>query len=135
MSQTNKEIVSRFLEALGSGDAVTVESLLSDDCFADCIGTSIVSRIRDRDEIIRTSSYFKRNMKDGIHFHILNMTAEEDRVAVEAEGTSELQNGVAYNNQYHFLFFLRAGKICKLREYMDTKLADEVLRPLVTAAR
>ena len=132
MKQANKDVVRTFLEAFGQGDSETVDSLLAEDCIAVCTGTSIVSRTRDRREIVRTADYFKRTMKDGVRFEILNMTAEDDRVSVESEGFSELKNGVAYNNQYHFLFFLRDGKICKLKEYMDTKLADEVMRPVIT---
>lgn len=135
MSEANKKMVRQFLTALGSGDGETVATLLTDDCYADCTGSSIVSKIRDRDEIIRTCGYFQRTMKDGIRFEILNMTAEEDRVAVEAEGFSDLRSGGTYNNQYHFLFFMRDGKIAKLREYMDTKLAEDVLRPIITAPR
>ena len=135
MSQANKDTVRKFLNALGRGDSETVASVLADDCVAVCTGTSIVSRTRSRDEIVRTADYFARTMKHGVRFEILSMTAEDNRVSVESEGFSELRNGVAYNNQYHFLFFLRDGKICKLKEYMDTKLADEVMRPIITAPR
>lgn len=135
MNQANKQVVRTFLTALGQGDAETVDSLLTEDCVAVCTGTSIVSRTRDRREIVRTADYFKRTMTDGVRFEILTMTAEDDRVAVESEGFSELNNGIPYNNQYHFLFFLRDGKICKLKEYMDTKLADEVLRPVIVSGR
>lgn len=134
MSQDNKEIVRRFLTALGGCDRETLATLVTDDCHAVCTGSSIVSRTRGHDEILRTCDYFKRTLKEGIRFEILNMTAEEDRVSVESEGFSELQNGVAYNNQYHFLFFLRNGKVCKLKEYLDTKLADDVFRPVITGA-
>lgn len=133
MNQSNKQVVRRFLHALGSGASDAVDQLLADDCIAVCTGTSIVSRTRSREEIVRTAGYFKRTMKDGVRFEILEMTAEDDRVAVECQGFAELTTGVAYNNQYHFLFYLREGKICKLKEYMDTKLADEVMRPIITA--
>lgn len=135
MRQANKDIVREFLTALGRGDSAAVDSLISEDCVAVCTGTSIVSRTRNHDEIVRTAAYFKRTMKDGVRFDILTMTAEDDRVSVESEGFSELNNGVPYNNQYHFLFFLRDGKICKLKEYMDTKLADDVMRPILTTGR
>jgi ketosteroid isomerase-like protein len=135
MLETNKETARKFLECLGNADGDGLDSLLTEDCYADCTGTSIVSKIRDRDEMIRSCNYFKRTMKNGIRFDILNVTAEDDRVAIEAEGLSELQNGAAYNNQYHFLFFLRDGKIYKLREYLDTKLAEDVIRPMIESSR
>jgi ketosteroid isomerase-like protein len=27
------------------------------------------------------------------------------------------------NNFYHFLLFIRDGKVCRLKEYLDTKMA------------
>lgn len=135
MSEANKSVVRKFLAALGAGDGKTVDALITPDCEAVCTGTSIVSRTRGHDEIVRSGDYFKRTMKDGIRFEILCLTAEEDRVAAEAVGFSELKNGVTYNNQYHFLFHLRDGKVCKLKEYLDTKLADDVFRPIITGRK
>lgn len=59
--------------------------------------------------------------EDHIHIDILGLTAEEDRVAMEA--TSWLKNrktGRTYNNFYHHLFRLRDGKIVLFKEYQDT---------------
>ncbi len=43
-----------------------------------------------------------------------------ERVAVEADSHMKLQDGREYRNQYHFSIQLRDGKICRIREYMDT---------------
>ena len=48
-------------------------------------------------------------------------TAQGDRVAVETESYCELQNGRVYNNQYHFVFVLRDGKITSVKEFLDTE--------------
>jgi ketosteroid isomerase-like protein len=48
------------------------------------------------------------------------VTAEGDRVAIEAEGHAELTNGKTYRNRYHYLFIFRGGKICEARLYNDT---------------
>ncbi len=42
---------------------------------------------------------------------VQGVTAEGDRVAIEAEGRAELKNGRIYANRYHYLFVLRDGKI------------------------
>jgi ketosteroid isomerase-like protein len=55
------------------------------------------------------------------------ITAEGDRVALEAESYGELANGKVYNNQYHVLMEIRNGKIQAVREYMDTQHAHAVL--------
>jgi uncharacterized protein len=56
----------------------------------------------------------------GLDIIIGDMTAEEDRVAVEAESKAKLVNGTLYHNRYHFLFVLRDGRIQAVKEYLDT---------------
>lgn len=134
MSQTNKDIARKFLEALGSSDVETVSGLLADDVVAVCTGTSVLSATRGRADVIGAAGIFKTIFKSGLRFEILSMTAEEDRVSVESQGHSELVTGAAYDNQYHFLFHIRDGRIHTIKEYIDTKLADEVLAPLFASA-
>ena len=55
------------------------------------------------------------------------MTAEDDRVAVEAESMAKLVNGERYHNRYHFLFVLRDGRIQAVKEYLDTLHAMSAL--------
>lgn len=47
------------------------------------------------------------------------MTAEGDRVSVEAESFGELADGKKYHNFYHMMFVLHGGKIQTVREYLD----------------
>jgi ketosteroid isomerase-like protein len=47
-------------------------------------------------------------------------------VAVETESYAELNNGRIYNNDYHFLFIVRDGKIHQVKEYLDTIHTNEV---------
>jgi ketosteroid isomerase-like protein len=64
---------------------------------------------------------------DGLRFRIRSMTAEDDRVAVEAESEGVHASGRPYRNQYHFLMVIRDGKVRQLKEYLDTMHAQEVL--------
>lgn len=57
---------------------------------------------------------------------IVGTAAEGDRVAVEAIGRAKLSDGRVYENTYHFLFQLRDGKICEIKEYMDSKRAFDM---------
>jgi ketosteroid isomerase-like protein len=63
----------------------------------------------------------------GIEFTIKHLTAEDDRVAVEAESHGVHVSGKVYHNYYHFLMLMRAGKLVRLKEYMDTELITEIL--------
>ncbi len=71
---------------------------------------------------------------NGIKMTIKGMIAEGDRVAVEAESYGETAEGTVYNNEYHFLFEVRDGKIQATREYMCTAHIVEVLGPLMASA-
>jgi uncharacterized protein len=57
------------------------------------------------------------------------ITAEGDRVAIEAECFVPLKKGGIYNSTYHFLIRFRAdGKACLVKEYFDTALARDAFR-------
>ena len=66
-------------------------------------------------------------MPKGLRVTPTGLTAEGDRVAVEAESYGETVHGKIYNNRYHFLIEVRNGKIEAVREYLDTMHAKEVL--------
>ena len=130
----NKAVVRTFYKALGSGNAELMRTVIGDDIQAVCTGSSFMAGTRSAADILGALGLLSSLTKAGIDFKILSMTAEEDRVACETEGQSTLVNGTPYNNQYFMLFFLRDGKIYRLHEYMDSKLVDAALGPLVAAA-
>jgi ketosteroid isomerase-like protein len=57
---------------------------------------------------------------------VTTSTAEGDQVALEFAGKCALANGKRYDNFYHFLVLFRNGRICSIREYVDTKLVFDV---------
>jgi ketosteroid isomerase-like protein len=59
-------------------------------------------------------------LPNGLRIRPIALTAEGDRVAVEAEGEGTTSSGRHYANQYHFLFEVRGGLIRSVREYLDT---------------
>lgn len=130
MIEKNKDIAKSFLAALGASDMDAVKRLIADEIEAICTGTSLLSGVRGREDILAAGDIFKSITKAGLRFEILSITAEGERVAVEAQGHSELVTGARYDNQYAFVFFIREGLIYKIKEYIDTKLADDVLAPI-----
>jgi ketosteroid isomerase-like protein len=56
-----------------------------------------------------------------VQLDILGLTAEEDRVAMEAKShLAHPTNGRTYRNLYHHLFRFRDGQIVLFKEYQDT---------------
>jgi uncharacterized protein len=130
MSEANKTTVRRFVAALGSGDVEALRALMTEDIEAVCTGTSLMAGTRRHADIVGAAALLGQMTKAGINFHIVELTAEADRVSAEIEGQSTLVNGQSYNNQ----FYLRDGKVCRMKEYMDSLLVENTLGPLVRAA-
>jgi ketosteroid isomerase-like protein len=129
MSSANKESAQKILEAMGAGDTKTLKALVTNDLVVTARGHANISGNRSYDIAMAAIESFPQITKSCIEFKILNLTAEDNRVACEAEGYSTMIDGRDYNNHYHFLMFFRDGKLFKMHEYLDTKLADEVLGP------
>lgn len=127
MSEANKALVVEFMNAMGRGDVETVKALSTDDLVAITTGTGIVSGTRNYEVIMQSVAAFPQITKAGVTVKILNLTAEDDRVAMEWDGFATMVSGKEYNNHYHNLMFIRDGKVCKMVEYCDLKLADYAL--------
>jgi ketosteroid isomerase-like protein len=68
-----------------------------------------------------------KDFPTGLRFMITGTTAEDDRVAIEAESYGTTRAGKLYNNLYHLLILLEKDKIKTVREYLDSGHATEVL--------
>lgn len=131
MSEANKAVVRKFIEALGKGDAEGLAAVITKDIEAICTGTSLMAMTRRYDDVLGAGAFLKMATKSGIAFQEISMTAEADRVAAEFAGKATLMNGQAYDNEYFFLFSVRDGKIYRMKEYMDSLMVERVLGPLV----
>lgn len=65
-------------------------------------------------------------MSSPIQMTIVGMTAEDDRVAVEATSFGPMKTGPNYENRYHFLFRIRDGKVFEVREYSCSYHAEKI---------
>lgn len=119
----NKQLVTDFMTTFSEGDVDKILSYLSDDATW-WVGGSIegVSGSRDKGAFGEMLSGLAAATKTGaIALKPVAWTVDGERVAVETESYSELNNGRVYNNLYHFLFIVRDGKIHAVREYLDTE--------------
>lgn len=112
----NKQTVLAFLKSLSTGQPDA--RLLCDDAHWWVPGMGTI----DRAGFFAISDAFQSYAKDPVTMEISAVTAEEDRVAVEASGRTELKDGRIYANTYHFLFRLRDGKILEAREHNDSQV-------------
>ena len=133
MSEQHKQVVLKFINAMGKGDAEEAAPCLAPDAFTLAKGFGKFAGVRQHDLILATIGAFRKLVPEGMHPDIHSVTAEGDRVVVEFEGNATLSNGASYCNQYCMVFTLQGGRIKQVNEYFCTILADEVLFPLVAA--
>ncbi len=73
---------------------------------------------------------------EALRVRVMRMVAEGSLVVAESEIGSRNKDGKVYLNQYTFWMEIRDGKICAVREYLDTLYAQQVLfDPAGIAAR
>jgi ketosteroid isomerase-like protein len=119
----NKQLVEEFMKIFGSGDVEAILSYLDESATWWVAGTMEgVSGTMDKPTFAALLAGLSAETKTGaITLTPVAWTVQGERVAVETESYSELNNGRVYNNFYHFLFVVRDGKIHSVREYLDTE--------------
>jgi ketosteroid isomerase-like protein len=113
-TEENRATALKLVATLGAG--MPDLSLMTEDAIWWAPGQRTYSNA----EFVGIASAFAGMFKAPSTITVQGVTAEGDRVAIEAQGHAELTNGKVYNNRYHYLFIFRAGKICEARLYNDT---------------
>jgi hypothetical protein len=127
MSQeTNKQVVISFLDAFSNGRSAAALDMFIDSATWWTAGRFALSGTKDKAALAEALGGIGGLLKGPIRVTPKAFTVEGDRVAVEAESHAERKDGKIYNNQYHFLFEVRDGKIAGVREYFDTMHANEI---------
>lgn len=125
--EENKRIIREFMEATSAGDVERIVAAYAEDGILQTMGRTLISGTYTRDQVAAAAGRIFQIFPEGITFTIHGMTAEDNRVAVEAESFGRHVSGKIYNNRYHFLAELRDGKITRWTEYCDTELITDTL--------
>jgi ketosteroid isomerase-like protein len=125
--EDNKRVVLGLFENLSAGNGDAVLGALADNATWWVQGNFPLSGTKTKKEFAELVGQLGTNIDGGLRVTPKGITAEGDRVAVEAESYAKMKNGKIYQNTYHFLFTVRDGKIQSVKEYLDTMHANEVL--------
>ena len=125
--ETNKQLTREFIEAIERGDADFIAGSYAPDGRLHTMGQTLISGIYEPEQIRQFAGSVLETFPQGMRYTIHHLTAEQDRVAVEATGEGVHVSGKPYVNHYHFLFTWRDGKLLQLKEYMDTEQVTDVL--------
>lgn len=125
--EDNKQVVRRFWDAFSNKRLQEAFDLLADDATWWIGGELSISGNYTKARFVELANGILTEFPDGVRVTPTVMTAEDDRVAMEATSYGERINGRVYQNHYHFQHVLRDGKLLAVREYLDTDHANRIL--------
>ena len=134
----NIAAVEAMFAAMNAGDVAAIIDAYAEDGVMTTMGSTLISGAYDKQAISNAAGGIFEVFPQGIAFTIHAITAQDDRVAVEASSRGMHVSGREYRNQYHFFTRLRDGKFVEWKEYCDTEMITDVLcggqRPSSTPA-
>lgn len=128
-TEQNKALAYQLFARFTAGDIDGVLATMTDDATWLIAGKPERLRTAGEHSKERIAGLFRAmlaQLSDGLKMTVKSAIAQGDRVALEVESQGELRNGRQYRQCYHFLMEFRAGKICAVREYLDTQHAYDV---------
>jgi uncharacterized protein len=129
MSDPNYALAEAYLAAVTAGDLP--DSLLTDDMTAWLTTQGPVSKSAYQGAI----RLLARMCQSPVRFTVDAITAQEDRVVIEARSQATLVNGEEYANTYVFSLRVRDGRIAWIAEHFNPLVAQEKLVPLAASLR
>jgi len=127
--EANKRAAREIFARFSAGDIPGVLALMTDDCTWLIPGKPERMRtagLYSKERIARLFHRMLEGLEHGLKMTVKSAIADGDQVAVEVASEGDLKNGRLYRQQYHFAMDFRAGKICAVREYLDTQHAYDV---------
>jgi ketosteroid isomerase-like protein len=118
-----KKVVSEFFSVFSTGDVERILEFLTEDATWWVAGSiphmSGENSKAALGQLLRQAvTLYKGN---ALRITPSSMIAENNSVAVEAQGFAELNDGRVYRNQYHFRVEVKDDRIRRVREYSDTQ--------------
>jgi ketosteroid isomerase-like protein len=135
-TETNRALITRIFDELARNNPAAFADALADDVSWTAPGSSIWSRTFTGKQAVlhELLGVVRAQLVERVRLTIQRILADGDHVVVQAKGQATTKKGVAYNNDYCFLYRLAGGKIVEVTEYLDTALATAALEAPWAAA-
>ena len=120
----NKEFIRGMFAELSKGNGAAFLDALADDVRFTIIGSSKYSGTFNgkKDLVDRLLTPLAAQVEGGMAITPLNLIADGDYVAMQAQGKALSKNGERYDNTYCHVFKIAGGKVAEVTEYLDTEL-------------
>jgi ketosteroid isomerase-like protein len=129
MTHPNYAVAEAYLAAVTAGDLP--DSLLTDDMTAWLTTQGTIPKSAYQGAI----RFLATMCKSPIRFTVDAITAQDDRVVIEARSQGTLIDGQEYANTYVFSLRVRDGRIAWIAEHFNPLIAQEKLVPLAASLR
>lgn len=117
----NKQVVLRFCQSLSERNVDGMFALVAEGATWRMLGRPEqcpFGKVHSRSEAYEQLSTFLA-IFDDFEMTVVSTTAEDDRVAVQAQSVGKGPGKKVYKNRYMMMYQLRDGKIISIDEYFD----------------
>lgn len=126
-TEDTKALIRRYFDAMKTGSAA-LPDLLSDDVSWWVPPSSPLGGLHEGKAKVLALMGQGVGLYDGpLRVTIEALIAEGDQAAAQLVIDGRTAKGEPYHNHYHFAFRVRDGRICAVREYVDTLYAQQKL--------
>lgn len=125
----NKDLIESYFQKIATG-APDLPDLLADDIvWWVPPGSDMAGTYEGKAKVLELmgSGVNLYDPSEPMTIDVEEMVAEGDTVCVQFVLSAKTAKGRDYKNHYHFVFKLAHGKICRVKEYVDTKYAHDLL--------
>lgn len=123
----NKRLMQDIFSEMSEGNLEPFIDAMAEDMRWTWMGTGRWSRTFEGKESVvdELLAAVKETLTDSFEVIPHHFFAEGDYVVIEHSGRNTTHDGRPYNNKYCWVCRFADGKLCELREYMDTELVTE----------
>lgn len=124
-----KKLVKTYFKRIQTGDPKLPEMLADDVTWWVPPGSDMAGTYEGKAKVLELmgSGVGLYDPSVPMKIEVEEMVAEGNTVCVQFVLTGRSAKGRDYRNHYHFVFKLKRGKIWRVKEYVDTKYAHDVL--------
>jgi ketosteroid isomerase-like protein len=120
--------IAAWVDALNQGDIVSLRASLTEDFVFETLGArSTLVGERTGSEFLELVELVAGLTLGGMGFSVSELTADDERVAVELTGRAELVGGAIVDDVHFMMVYLRGERIERIKAYSDAEIVDAVL--------